>query len=364
MFSLKNKDMLSTQTRKIGNSKKSLSAAILAAAIFAVAFNSYTASAQTMLSNIFWYISPSDPYLQNWSDTVSINADDNWDNFISINGYSGDGLTATAGVNPQTVLADGSGTPVDVIANQSNPNTLTIGGVAEFDGIANPTVALKGSDTADAPHLVIRINTKSCPDTKFMTVGYKVRDLDSTANNAVQQVALQYRLNDTGNYTNVPSAFVADATDPNAATKVSTVFSSLPQTVLQQDRLYLRIMTTNASGTDEWVGIDDISVGCFLPTSARATVSGTVSDSSGSKMANTTVLMTDPVGNIRSVKTNSFGNFQFDTAAIGAVYILEVRSKSFTYTPQVVIVSSDLSGIDFIPQSGAGLRSTAKSPFE
>ena len=350
MLGFKVKDVSAAQSRKKITIKKS-AAAFLLAVFFALAFNSQTASGQTHLSIIFWYISSSDPYIQNWSDTVSINTDDDWDNFIAVTGYSGDGLTSVEGVNAQTVLADGSATPLDVIANQSDPDTLVSGGVAEFDGIENPTVALKGSDAADAPHLVIRINTKNCPDTKLMTVGYKVRDLDSTANNAVQQVALHYRLGDTGSYTNISSAFVSDATEPNAATKVSTVFATLPQIVLQQDRLYLRILTTNASVADEWVGIDDISIGCFISTSATATVSGKVLDSQGRNAANAIVSMTDPGGNMRSVRTNSFGNYEFNYAAIGLIYILEVRRKAAVYTPQIVIVSSDLSGVDFTPES-------------
>ena len=51
-------------------------------------------------------------------------------------------------------LADGQ----KVTANQSNPS-ITTGGVVEFDGISNPTVAFQGSGTANAPHLVIRIDS-------------------------------------------------------------------------------------------------------------------------------------------------------------------------------------------------------------
>lgn len=362
MFSFKFRKLSPAQRQKHFNLKKAVCWGVLLTTIFAVSFTSNKASAQNMLNEIFWFISPSDPYLQDWSDTASINTDDNWDNFIAITGYRGDALTAGTGIDPQTILADGSATPLDVIANQSNPNGLATGGVAEFDGIANPTVALKGSGTADAPHLVIRINTKSCPDTKFMTVGYKVRDLESNANDAVQQVALHYRLGDTGNFTNVPTAFVSDATEPNAATKVSTVFATLPQAVLQQDRLYIRIMTANAGGNDEWVGIDDISVGCFLPTSSSATVSGTVAGTNEKRISGATVLMTDPAGMIRSTKTNSFGNYSFENVSIGSIYVIEVKSKSYRYTPQIVIVSSDLSDLHFTPESGQDLRGTDKSP--
>ncbi|MCD9189593.1 MAG: carboxypeptidase-like regulatory domain-containing protein [Pyrinomonadaceae bacterium] len=340
-----------------------------AAMIFAIALGAFVinttsvkTSARDFLNNLSWFISPSDPYLQNWSDTVSINTDDNWDNFIAITGFRGDNLTTGVGVDPQTVLAPGDATPIDVIANQSNPNTLVQGGVAEFDGLANPTVALKGDDTADAPNLLIRLNTKNCPDSKVMTVAYNVRDLDSTANNAVQQVALQYRLGFTGNFTNVPGAFVADATNPNSATKVSSVFATLPHLVLSQDILFLRIMTTNAAGNDEWVGIDDITVGCFVTTAAEAVISGKVMNSQQRGYKGATVIVTDREGNNIIAKTNQFGNYRVNGIFVGETYIIHAYSKNNTYTPKIVVISSDRDDLDFTPDTSNDLIAEQKSP--
>lgn len=298
-------------------------------------------------NNISWFLSPSDPFNQDWSVTSSITVDDNWDNVMSILGYRGDDLTTGVGVDPQTILADGAGTPVDVIANQSNPNTLTTGGVAEFDGIANPTIALKGSGTADAPHLVIRLNTEACPSTKFITINYKVRDLDSTANNAVQQVALQYRVGDTGNYTNLSSAFVADATDPNAATRVTSVVGNLPH-IPVNSLVFLRILTANAAGNDEWVGIDDINIGCFTPTTAGVPVSGRVSVGKNSGAARSTVIMTDDFGGRWTARTNSFGYFRFESIPVGRTYTVSVFSKGAEFEPRLVTVDSEIQNLELI----------------
>ncbi|MBK7992199.1 MAG: VCBS repeat-containing protein [Blastocatellia bacterium] len=148
------------------------------------------------------------PFSQNWSNTGLITTDDNWNNVAGIVGYRGDDLTAATGTDPQTIL--GEGTPViDVIANQSNPNALATGGVAEFDGIANPSVALQGSGTADAPSIIIALNTTGFNN---INVAYNLRDLDGSADNAIQQVALQYRVGTTGNFTNLAGGYVADAT--------------------------------------------------------------------------------------------------------------------------------------------------------
>ncbi len=59
------------------------------------------------------------PFSQNWSNIGLITANDDWSGVPGIIGYLGDGLTGGSGVDPQTVLADGTGT-VDVIANQTN----------------------------------------------------------------------------------------------------------------------------------------------------------------------------------------------------------------------------------------------------
>ena len=71
-------------------------------------------------------------------------------------GYRGDDLTTATGTNPQTILADGSGTPVNVEANETNPTTFATGGVAIP---SRPNLAQNGSGTADAPHIVVAINT-------------------------------------------------------------------------------------------------------------------------------------------------------------------------------------------------------------
>lgn len=197
------------------------------------------------------------PFSQDWSNASLINVDDNWSNVPGIIGYRGDDLTASTGTDPQTILVDGSGTPVDVNANQTNPDTFTSGGVTEFE-IANPVVALQGSGTADAPHIVINVNTTGQSN---IAVAYNVRDIDGSTDNAVQPVALQFRIGASGNYTNVPAAFIADATTgPNLATLITPVNVVLPAAANNQPLVQLRIITTNAVGNDEWVGIDNINI--------------------------------------------------------------------------------------------------------
>ena len=173
-------------------------------------------------------------------------------------GYRGDALSSADGADPQLILAPGDATPLNVSANQTNPNTFTTGGVAEFDSLTDPSIALQGSGTADAPHIVITLDTRSW---QSVTVEYLLRDLDGSADNAAQQVALHYRVGAGGSYVNVPAAYVADATSgPSQATLTTLVSVTLPASVNNKPLVQLRILTSNAAGSDEWVGIDDIRV--------------------------------------------------------------------------------------------------------
>jgi endonuclease G, mitochondrial len=197
------------------------------------------------------------PFSQNWSSTGLITTNDDWNTVPGIIGYRGDSLTGSTGTDPQTILQDGSATPINVWANQTDPNTFLSGGVAEFDTLTNPSIALNGSGTADAPHIVINLNTAG---TTAINVAYNLRDLDGSADDAVQPIALQYRVGNSGNYTNIAAAFVADATTGGSATLVTPVSVPLPQACENQPLVQLRVITTNANGNDEWVGVDDITI--------------------------------------------------------------------------------------------------------
>jgi predicted extracellular nuclease len=197
------------------------------------------------------------PFQQDWSNIGLITTSDDWSGVPGITGYRGDGLTGATGADPQTITADGSGTPVDVNANQTNPATFTTGGLTEFH-LADPAIALTGSGTADAPFLLLSLNTTGHSG---ITVRYDLRDLDGSTDNAVQPVALQYRAGSSGDFINVPDAFVADAAEgPSLATKVTSVQATLPADADNQPVLQLRIITTNAVGNDEWVGVDNIMI--------------------------------------------------------------------------------------------------------
>ncbi len=195
------------------------------------------------------------PFTQDWTNTGLITTTDDWSAVPGIQGFLGDYNTAGAvtNVDPRTVLVDM--VTLDVIANLTNA-TATNGGVGEFE-ITNPVVGLQGSGTADAPNLVIYINATGQSNIRFQCL---VRDIDDTADNSVQQVAVQYRVGGTGDFSNVPGSYIADASAGPSLTLDTPIDVTLPPQANNQANLQIRILTTNAGGSDEWLGIDNISV--------------------------------------------------------------------------------------------------------
>jgi hypothetical protein len=216
------------------------------------------ASSSVQASSIYHSLAGGN-FSQDWTNTGLITTSDDWSGVPSIEGYRGDDLTAVTNTDPQTIVAF-SGAPagpvLDVNANNTNPNTFATGGVTEFDTLANPVVAMQGSGTADAPFLIFYMDSTGREN---VSLSYLLRDVDGSADNAAQQVALQYRIGNSGDFTNVPSVYIADATTAGSATQTTGIsatdpaWSNVPQ-------LQFRVITTNAGGNDEWVGVDDISV--------------------------------------------------------------------------------------------------------
>ncbi|MDA9530548.1 ExeM/NucH family extracellular endonuclease [Bradyrhizobium sp. CCBAU 25338] len=193
-------------------------------------------------------------FLQDWSNTGLITTNDDWSGVASIVGYLGNDVVSATGVDARTATGSSSG-DADVVANQTN-TAITNGGVAEFQ-IADPTVALNGSNSADAPSLVIHLDATGRKDVRL---SFNARDLDASTDDSAQQINVQYRLGSSGAWTNVPSGYAADVTTGGAATQVTPFDLLLPAAVDGRNDIQVRILTTNAVGNDEWVGIDDIRV--------------------------------------------------------------------------------------------------------
>lgn len=280
------------------------------------------------------------PFAQNWSNIGLITTGDDWSGVPGVIGYRGDGLAATMAVDPQTVLAADDPGVVDVNANQANPNTFTTGGVAEFH-ITDPVVALQGSGTARAPYLKFHLNTTGFVNVRLSA---NLRDVDGAADNAVQPIAVHYRIGSSGAWTNLPAGFVADAsTGPSLATLVTPIIVGLPAAANNQPLVQIRIMTTDAVGSDEWIGIDDVSVtGTSPATYAGMEVEPNNTPATATPLGGTNVKIT---GN---VFPNADADFYSFTANAGdRVYAATMTSFSASGSTDshLTILSSDGSTV-------------------
>jgi hypothetical protein len=70
----------------------------------------------------------------------------------------------------------------------------------------------------------------------------------------------------------------------------------------------------------------------------------------GAGLRGAAVSIVDSQGNARTVVANSFGYYRFNNVVSGDSYVLWVNSKQYRYTPQVLEVKDELTGVDFYPE--------------
>ena len=86
------------------------------------------------------------------------------------------------------------------------------------------------------------------------------------------------------------------------------------------------------------------------PTAASVSISGRVILPQDLGLTNARVTLTDSQGIARTVLTGKFGRFRFTDVAAGETYILSVTSRRYTYAPQVITVTEDVTELNFTPQ--------------
>ena len=264
------------------------------------------------------------PFNQNWSNPALITTAGNWSGVPGIIGANGaNPASTTTGVDPQTLIFEDPTPTLSVNANQTVVMaTMTAGEVAEFE--TPGVVAFQGSGTADAPYLLITLNTTGRAS---IPMNYSLRDIDDGVESAIQAVALQYRIGNTGTFTNIPAAFVADAsTGPSLATLVTPVAVTLPAALDNQPVVQLRIITANAVGSDEFIGVDDISIG-----GSAADVPPTVSSTTPANNA-TNVLINSNISVAFSEAVTVTGNWYTLNCATSGAHTAVVTGGPGTYT--------------------------------
>lgn len=286
-----------------------------------------------------------------------ITTNDNWSLVPSVEGYEGKNLTATHGIDPQTILGTEfvsnqlPNTPTNVAANKGNPSAFNAGGLAEFDGGTYLAIGFQGNVQAN-PYMVFYLNTTG---RYFIRVNYQVQDIDAGSNDAVSRVALQYRVGETGNFTNLPGGYIADATDGGVAGRITNKTVVLPLTAENQPKVQVRIMTTNAANSsggstpDEWTGVNNVLVSSSsAPTAASVNVAGRVTDIYGRAIYRASVTMFGTSGMSRSGLTNPFGYYHLTDVEAGSTYTFIISGKRHTFAPRAYMVLDEIADLDFV----------------
>ncbi len=102
---------------------------------------------------------------------------------------------------------------------------------------------------------------------------------------------------------------------------------------------------TRFSGAAVDIGAFEVPLGA---TAAGVTVAGRVFDGRRG-VARAFVYLSDFNGDVRTAITNQFGYYRFDDVPVGKTYILEVRSKQYLYSPQVMNLIEEQLDFNFTP---------------
>lgn len=85
-------------------------------------------------------------------------------------------------------------------------------------------------------------------------------------------------------------------------------------------------------------------------TAAGVTVSGRVISAEGRGVTNARVSITDSQGTERTLITGRSGRFSFEDVEAGRTYVISVASRRFRFTPRVLMVTDNVSDVDFVAE--------------
>ena len=123
-------------------------------------------------------------------------------------------------------------------------------------------------------------------------------------------------------------------------------FSSV-QPVYSLGTTFLSSFTAAGAGT---FATNQLPTFQLVPTAATVSVSGQVLAPKGRGLANARVTLTNSSGETFSTLTDSFGYYQFSDVVAGDTVIIEVKSKLYTYPVQVLNLSEETNGLNFVAQ--------------
>ncbi len=83
-------------------------------------------------------------------------------------------------------------------------------------------------------------------------------------------------------------------------------------------------------------------------TSSEVTIGGRVTTATGKAVFRAVIIITDSSGAQRTTQTNPFGYYRFLNVPSGATYVLNVRSKRYTFNSKIISVTEEATDVNFV----------------
>jgi hypothetical protein len=93
---------------------------------------------------------------------------------------------------------------------------------------------------------------------------------------------------------------------------------------------------------------------CLATTATDVEISGKVTTSTGRGIKGVVVKIQETgTGQTRFTRTNMFGRYKFEDVPSGETYIITANSKSYSFSPQVLYITDNLSTLNFVAENPA-----------
>lgn len=88
----------------------------------------------------------------------------------------------------------------------------------------------------------------------------------------------------------------------------------------------------------------------LAPTAASVPISGRVLSPEGLGVPNAVLYLQTQEGSLLTTRSSSLGYYRFDAVIAGQSVLISVQSKRYSYASQVLMVSDEVTGLDFVPE--------------